>query len=86
MVMLSLTLTSQNDIPVVMDRPVDFEYLSSPDSLGNRRLIKAPCMPLIQKGKVNYTDYFSSIYPKFNLVNDTSFTLKVINDSVLVME
>lgn len=42
MVMLCLTLTSQNDIPVVVERPADFEYLSAPDSLGNRNALKQP--------------------------------------------
>jgi hypothetical protein len=41
---------------------------------------------ITQKGKVNYTNYFSSIYPKFNLQKDTSFTLKIKNDTLLVIE
>lgn len=41
---------------------------------------------IIEKSKVSYTNYFASIYPKFLLKNDTSFTLKLVNDSVLVLD
>lgn len=41
---------------------------------------------ITQSGKVNYTDYFASIYPKFVLNNDTAMTLRLTKDSLLVME
>ena len=36
------TSYSQNIIPIVKERPADFEYLSAPDSLGIRHQIKMP--------------------------------------------
>ncbi len=39
-----------------------------------------------KRGKVQYTDYVSSLYPQFELKGDTSFTLSILNDTVLVMK
>jgi hypothetical protein len=41
---------------------------------------------ITQRGKVNYTDYFASVYPEFFLSKDTSLTIRLKSDSVLVVE
>jgi len=41
---------------------------------------------LTQRGRVNYMEYFASIYPSFNLRGDTTFILRIVRDSVLVLE
>lgn len=61
MIMLNLTLISQVNSPIVIERPKDFEYLMAPDSTGKRNQLKMPSLEqsvLAQRMKLPYPILF----------------------------